>query len=323
MAFIRSKEENGKKYYYLIESKRYSSVKTPRQKHIYLGKYDKACETIEKLKIPNEHKQEFLKKINEEEYKIKACENMEKLNISNDHKQELLEQINEEEYKIKPNTYNIPNKKYNCIVIDPPWFYQLRKDDATHRNRIPYPPMKIEEILLLPIPDLCSKEGTVLWLWFTNNHFLEAGDCIRHWGFELKTILTWEKISKKGTTRIGTGHWLRNCTEHCILATKGNVTSFSYSKKLTNEPTILKAPRREHSRKPEEFYQLVNHLCDGTKLEMFARQKREGWDVWGNEVDKFDNQPDSSSCNQICANKVHEQPSSDLEILSIADFALS
>src|SRR5579883_130287 len=179
--------------------------------------------------------------------------------------------------------------QYQCIVIDPPWFYRLRKDDKTHRNRIPYPPMQIEEILELPIPDMCAEEGTVLWLWFTNNHLLEACDCIRHWGFELKTILTWEKVSKKGTPRIGTGHWLRNCTEHCILAVRGNVSSFSYSKKLTNESTILKAPRREHSRKPEEFYNLVDRLCNGTKLEMFARQKREGWDVWGNEVDKFDN----------------------------------
>ncbi|MEH1861982.1 MAG: MT-A70 family methyltransferase [Nostoc sp.] len=262
MSFIRTKQENGTNYYYIIESKRYSSVKTPRQNHTYLGKYEKACETIEALNIPQSHKEEFLKKIKEEEEKLKA------------------------------KTYNISDKKYNCIVIDPPWFYNLRKDDVTHRNRIPYPPMKIEEILLLPIPELCDKQGTVLWLWFTNNHLLEAAECIKHWGFELKTILTWEKVSKKGTTRIGTGHWLRNSTEHCILAVRGHVTSFSHSKKLTNEPTILKAPRREHSRKPEEFYELVNHLCNGTKLEMFARQKREGWDVWGNEIDKFDNQSD-------------------------------
>ncbi len=195
--------------------------------------------------------------------------------------------MNEDLLKLQP--YNLPDKKYECIAIDPPWFYELRKNDKTHRNRIPYQPMKIEEILKLPIPELCDKR-TVLWLWYTNNHMLEASDCIRHWGFELKTILTWEKVSKDGRTRMGTGHWLRNCTEHCILATKGKVTSFSHSKKLTNQPTILKAQRREHSRKPDEFYELVDHLCQGTKLEMFARQKRIGWDVWGDEVEKFDNQ---------------------------------
>ncbi|HEY9635203.1 MAG TPA: MT-A70 family methyltransferase [Coleofasciculaceae cyanobacterium] len=258
MAFIRANTRNGKNYYSLVESKRVSGSNTPRQKSKYLGTYQKACLAIKELNISQDEKENFL-----------LC-------------------IKEKEGKQNPDLYNLPTKKYSCIVIDPPWFYKLRKDDNTHRNRIPYPPMKIEEILKLPIPELCEEKGTVLWLWFTNNHMIEAGECIQKWGFTLKTILTWEKISKKGTTRIGTGHWLRNCTEHCILATHGNVTSFSHSKRLTNEPTILKAPRREHSRKPDEFYSLVEHLCDGTRLEMFARQQREGWDTWGNEVNKFD-----------------------------------
>lgn len=275
MAFIKkSQRANGENYYSFVVSKRHRSIKTPRQQSIYLGKYEKACNALEQLDLTASEKEYFLNEIQKKEGVITQAK------------------------------YNIPNKKYNCIVIDPPWYYQLRKDDKTHRNRIPYPPMKIEEILLLPIPELCSKDGTVLWLWFTNNHLLEASDCIRHWGFELKTILTWEKVTKKGMPRIGTGHWLRNCTEHCILATRGHVTSFSYSKKLTNEPTILKAPRREHSRKPEEFYDLVNHLCYGTKLEMFARQKREGWDVWGNEVDKFDSQDASKVISDFNQNQL-------------------
>ncbi len=179
------------------------------------------------------------------------------------------------------------DKKYKCLVVDPPWFYHLRKNDKTHRNRIPYPPMKIEEILDLPIPKLCHKEGIVLWLWFTNNHMLEASQCLQVWGFEMKTILTWVKVSKAGNPRIGTGHWLRNCTEHCILATKGKPSSFSFQKLLTNQSTVLMAERREHSRKPEEFYQLVEHLCPESRFELFARTRRPGWDCWGNEVDKF------------------------------------
>ena len=70
----------------------------------------------------------------------------------------------------------------------------------------------------------------VLWLWFTNNHILEAGKCIEHWGFEVKTVLTWEKVTKAGTTHIGTGHWLRNSTEHCILGVRGKVASFLATK---------------------------------------------------------------------------------------------
>ncbi|WP_373529031.1 MT-A70 family methyltransferase [Nostoc sp.] len=178
---------------------------------------------------------------------------------------------------------------YQCIVIDPPWFYRLRSKDKTHRNRIPYQPMRTEEILALPIPELCHCNGCILWLWFTNNHMVEAAQCLQVWGFELKTILTWEKVTKDGTkTHLGVGHWLRNSTEHCALAVRGNVKAFS-GRTLTNESTILHSPRREHSRKPEQFFELVEKLCpDMTKLEMFARSSRVGWDCWGDEALKFD-----------------------------------
>ncbi|MCW5318368.1 adenine-specific DNA methyltransferase [Nostoc sp. KVJ3] len=189
--------------------------------------------------------------------------------------------------------------QYQCIVIDPPWFYRLRNQDKTHRNRINYKPMHIEEILSLPVPDLSHPTGSVLWLWYTNNHMIEAAHCLQTWGFELKTILTWEKVTKDGTkTHLGVGHWLRNSTEHCALAVRGNVKAFS-GRTLTNESTILHSPRREHSRKPESFYQLVDKLCpDITKLEMFARESRDGWDCWGDEALKFD-QPVEQSQQDI------------------------
>jgi N6-adenosine-specific RNA methylase IME4 len=96
------------------------------------------------------------------------------------------------------------------------------------------------------------------------------------WGFTEKTILTWAK------DRMGVGDWLRGQTEHCILAVRGRpiVT-------LTNQTTILHAPLREHSRKPDEFYRLVESLCPGTRLEMFAREPRPGWAAWGAETEKF------------------------------------
>lgn len=178
---------------------------------------------------------------------------------------------------------------YQCIVIDPPWFYRLRSKDKTHRNRIPYQPMRTEEILALPIPELCGSNGCILWLWFTNNHMVEAAQCLQTWGFELKTILTWEKVTKDNTkTHLGVGHWLRNSTEHCALAVRGNVKAFA-GRTLTNQSSILHSPRREHSRKPEQFFELVEKLCpDMTKLEMFARSSRVSWDCWGDEALKFD-----------------------------------
>lgn len=170
--------------------------------------------------------------------------------------------------------------------MDPPWSYSLRKSDKTHRNRIPYESMTIEKILELPIPSLAASD-CVLWLWYTNNHVLEAGDCLRHWGFTLKTILTWEKVTKTGNPRIGVGHWLRNCTEHCFLAVRGKPKSFRGKGLLTNQSTVIRAERREHSRKPEQFYQMVEHLCPGSKLEMFSRQRRDGWHHYGDQVDMF------------------------------------
>ena len=258
MSYIVTYKKNEKNYYSIATSIRNKNSKNPCQTRKYLGRYSKAIEKINSLNISQEEKEKWIKKIR-----------------------------NKEENSNNNLFPGLPTKKYNCIVIDPPWFYQLRNKDLTHRNKIPYSPMNIEDILKLPIPNLSDQNGTVLWLWFTNNHILEATKCIEHWNFTIKTVLTWEKIAKNGNTRIGTGHWLRNCTEHCMLATFGKVKSFSHLKKLTNEPTILHAQRREHSRKPEEFYHLVDKLCDGKKLEMFARQKRSGWDSWGNEIDKF------------------------------------
>jgi N6-adenosine-specific RNA methylase IME4 len=136
--------------------------------------------------------------------------------------------------------------------------------------------MDVEEICALPVGKLAQKD-CVLWLWTTNAFMREAYQCLDAWGFQAKTILTWDK------ERLGLGDWLRNVTEHCILAVKGKpVVS------LTNQTTIIRAPRREHSRKPDEFYALVNALCPGSKLEMFARTNREGWSAWGAETEKFD-----------------------------------
>nr|WP_244142165.1 MT-A70 family methyltransferase [aff. Roholtiella sp. LEGE 12411] len=142
---------------------------------------------------------------------------------------------------------------------------------------------------------MCDPSGCVLWLWYTNNHMIEAAQCLQTWGFTLQTILTWEKVTIAGTPHIGTGHWLRNCTEHCALAVCGNVLAFA-GRSLTNEPTILHARRREHSRKPLEFHQLVEKLCPNmSKLEMFARESRDGWDCWGDEAGMFDETDESIS----------------------------
>lgn len=166
----------------------------------------------------------------------------------------------------------LPTGPFRVIVADPPWNYANRADDPTHRARNPYPDMSIEDICALPVGEMAA-EDCALWLWTTNAHMREAFVVLDAWGFEQKTILTWVK------DRMGTGFWLRGQTEHCLLAVRGRPVVL-----LTNQTTALHGPLREHSRKPDEFYRLVEALCPGSKVELFSRQAREGWVAHGNEV---------------------------------------
>lgn len=177
---------------------------------------------------------------------------------------------------IRANPVVTPDGRYQVIVSDPPWKYDSRAEDTTHRGKNQYPDMATEELCALPVASL-AQDDCVLWLWTTNAFMRDAYRCLDAWGFREKTILTWDK------ELLGLGDWLRNVTEHCVLAVRGKpVVS------LTNQTTIIRERRREHSRKPDAFYALVEALCPGSKLEMFARTSREGWTPWGAEKEKFD-----------------------------------
>lgn len=195
----------------------------------------------------------------------------------------------------------IPQKNYSLIVVDPPWTYSLRESDRTHRNRTPYPNMSDADILNLPIGQIAAADAYLL-LWTTNNHLPLAFQCLETWGFTYKTTFTWLKTTKDSTSidikpRIGVGHYGRGCTEHFLVATIGSPRSFT-SLGLTSIPNVILAPRTDHSRKPEEFFALANQLGDvlgGSKIELFARELREGWDAWGAEVpEKPANEHDSA-----------------------------
>src|SRR5262249_55312882 len=166
----------------------------------------------------------------------------------------------------------LPKGPFRVIVVDPPWAYFKRTADITHRNAIPYQTMSMNEIKAIPVPDFAASD-CILWLWTTNAFMRQALEVIDAWGFKEKTILTWVK------DRMGTGDWLRGRTEHCLLTIRGKPVV-----NLTNQTTLLESPRREHSRKPDEFYGLVEALCPGSKLEMFSRAvERKGWTLHGNE----------------------------------------
>ncbi len=172
-------------------------------------------------------------------------------------------------------TAQVPTGKYHVIVADPPWSYDSRAADSTHRAANPYPSMNIEQIKKMPVESM-AMDDAVLWLWTTNAFMVEAHEVAEAWGFEVKTILTWAK------DRMGTGDWLRGQTEHCLMAVRGKPVVT-----LTNQTTLLSGPLRQHSRKPDEFYAMVDALCPGTKCELFSRQKRDGWTAAGAEIEKF------------------------------------
>jgi N6-adenosine-specific RNA methylase IME4 len=172
----------------------------------------------------------------------------------------------------------LPEGRFRVIVADPPWKYDARAEDPSHRAANPYPPMSLEDICKLPVIDR-AHDDAVLWLWTTNSHMRDAFIVAEAWGFRHRTILTWAK------DRMGTGDWLRGQTEHCLMAVRGKPTVT-----LSNQTTLLNAPMREHSRKPDEFYALVESLCPAPlngRLELFARQARPGWVAAGAEVGKF------------------------------------
>ena len=171
--------------------------------------------------------------------------------------------------QLEAATPELPTGPFQVIVADPPWRYETANDQ-------PYPTMAIDDIKVFPVASIAA-ENAILWLWTTNAHLRVAFEVIDSWGFEYKALLTWVK------DRMGTGEWLRGQTEHCLLAARGKPV-FIHG----NHGTVLEAARREHSRKPEEFYALVEETCPGGKVELFCRQQRAGWQVHGNDVNKFD-----------------------------------
>jgi len=173
-------------------------------------------------------------------------------------------------------------KKYQIIYADPPWKFTVFSDKGNTRSPSShYKVMRFTDILDLPIQNLADK-NCVLFLWAIYPMLPEALRVIKDWGFEYKTIaFTWVKKNKKSNTWFwGMGYWTRQNPEICLLATKGNPKRISKS-----VHSIIDSRIREHSRKPDEVKErIVALMGDLPRIELFARQKTEGWDVWGNEV---------------------------------------
>lgn len=186
----------------------------------------------------------------------------------------------------------LPRGHYGAILADPPWKFETwgsQENSATCVENH-YDTMSIEEICKLPVGDLAA-DSCVLFMWICWPTMHRALEVIDAWGFTYKTCaFSWMKADMATVdmftddypVRIGTGYWTRANTEPCLLATRGK------PKRIHNDVRQgIIAPRREHSRKPEGVHARVERLVAGPYLELFARQRRSNWDVWGNQTDKF------------------------------------
>lgn len=168
-----------------------------------------------------------------------------------------------------------PTGLFNVIVLDPPWPYGTSEsyNPANRRGSCPYPEMPLAAIGQLNLP---AADDCVLWLWTTHKFMRDSFTLLDGWGFKDKMIVTWVK------DRMGLGSWLRSQSEFCIMAVRGRPVI-----SLTNQTTVLNGKMREHSRKPDEFYRMVDSLCHGRKLDFFSREHRDGWAQYGNDPEKF------------------------------------
>ena len=177
-----------------------------------------------------------------------------------------------------------PRKKYNIIYADPPWPYNESGSNAKVKNRH-YPTMQLDEICSLPVRNL-QAEKCILFLWVTAPRLPMAFEVIRAWGFVYHSLgFDWLKVSSAGNPIINPGYYTRQNNEFCLIGVPPE-------KERRIKPLVhdVRAPiiaeRREHSRKPDEVREAIVRICgDLPRIELFARQKHEGWDVWGNEVE--------------------------------------
>lgn len=168
---------------------------------------------------------------------------------------------------------------FDVVSVDPPWPYEGESKNVTSFDSVgrrvanPYPEMSIEDIKKIEMPLM---DDAVVLLWTTHRFLPDAFDILKEWGLDYKATLVWNK------EKIGMGAWFRMQCEFCIVGVKGKPYWHN-----TTFRDILNEPRREHSRKPDSFFEMIESITLGRRLEYFSREKRNGWEVFGNDINKF------------------------------------
>ena len=175
-------------------------------------------------------------------------------------------------------------KKFSTILADPPWQFQNRtgKMAPEHKRLNRYPTMCLDEIKHIPVKEVAD-ESCHLYLWVPNALLPEGLEVMRDWGFQYKTNIIWEKVRKDGgPDGRGVGFYFRNVTEVLLFGVKG--APFRTLSPARTQVNLIRAQKREHSRKPDEAVKLIEACSPGLYLELFARGEREGWTLWGNQA---------------------------------------
>jgi N6-adenosine-specific RNA methylase IME4 len=187
----------------------------------------------------------------------------------------------------KHNTPLPMDCRYPVVYADPAWHFDFVS--TTKSPSLHYPVMAFEDILALPVSEIATPDA-ILFIWCPNSHLEKCFEVIAAWGFTYKNNMVWVK------NRQGLGYWVRNRHELLLIATRGNMLT---PKSSARPPSVLVAPAGRHSEKPVEVYEIIERMYpDFPKIELFARERRPGWDAWGNEagiVEPHDKEPMSEA----------------------------
>jgi len=175
---------------------------------------------------------------------------------------------------------------FATILLDPPWRFQNRtgKMAPEHKRLRRYRTLTADQIAALPVA-AHAQVPSHIYLWVPNALLREGLDVLNAWGFTYKTNLVWYKVRKDGgPDGRGVGFYFRNVTELLLFGVKGSMRTLQPGRTQVN---LIATRKREHSRKPEELYRLIEHCSPGPYLELFARERVAGWTPWGDEVDTY------------------------------------
>lgn len=182
-----------------------------------------------------------------------------------------------------------PPEGYSLIMADPAWHFKTRSKKGDAKSpQAKYRTMTLEEIKAMPVADLAAKDCH-LWLWCANPNIPEALEVMAAWGFTYSTGGHWAKITKNGKLAFGTGYVFRGAGEPYLIGKRGN------PKNTRSTRSVIFGQVREHSRKPDEVYaEAERWMPNATRMDLFSRQRREGWHCWGDQADLFEVEQDGA-----------------------------